>query len=119
MQATVLTWALMAWLATIAAIVFYRLLTDKISTAGMTKRAAGGGTDPERLVMLFTTISGALGYGAYALSTGPIVLGGTEEAGVRLIMPDVPNALLAAVGGGQVLYLTGKLSRGILDGGDK
>ena len=109
----------MAWLAAIAAIVLYRLLTNKISTAGMTKGTTGGGIDPERIVMLFTAVGGALGYGAYALSTGPIVLEGTEEAAKRLIMPDVPNALLATVGGGQLLYLTGKLSRSIFNGGDK
>jgi hypothetical protein len=94
--------ALIAWLAAIAAIVGYRLLTGGITTDGLLS-TRGGGVDPERVQMLMGAIAGAIYYANDSLS-----LLGTEN--IRHL-PDPSTLVLSLLGGSQLLYLGGKFAR--------
>jgi hypothetical protein len=95
--------ALVAWLAAIAAIVGYRLLTGAIATTGLLKSNGAAGADPERVQMLMGAIAGAIYY-----ANDSLALLGAEN--VRQL-PDPSYLVLSLLGGSQLLYLGCKFAR--------
>jgi predicted secreted protein len=111
MAGTIVAIALIVWLAAIAAIVGYRMLTGEIETDGLLSSNPDEPIDPERVAMLVGTIAAAAYYAFTALSSlgnGPVTS-----------LPDVPDLTLELLGGSQILYLTGKLARRIASGGNQ
>ena len=97
----VLEIALIAWLAAIAAIVGYRLLTGTIATTGLLT-TQGHSVDPERVQMLLGVIAGAVTYANESLAL--LGTGATQ-------LPAPSETVLTLLGGSQLLYLGGKTAR--------
>lgn len=55
------------WVAALAVVVGYQLLTGKISTAGLLQASSSGEIDPERLQLLMGTIAVAAYYTVISL----------------------------------------------------
>lgn len=90
-------WAVAAWLAALAALVFYRLLTGQIKTRGLLCESVGGPVLAERIQLLLLTIGGS---GAFVIST---LSNGT--------FPDISDWFVTGVGGSQLLYIVPKFIR--------
>ena len=85
-------------LTAFAIVVAYQILTGRISTKGMfTEKKAGGGYSPVRLQLLVLSLAGLVVYLAE-------VIGSTDTSK----MPEVPVALVAVLGGSNLVYLLGK-----------
>jgi len=96
---------IVAWLAGVAALIGYRLLSGDIRTDGLLGENGGGGSTPERVQMLIATL---IAVGGYAI----MVLDARAEATQALTaLPEPPTSLIVIFGGSQALYLAGKLSR--------
>jgi hypothetical protein len=111
MPASILTVLLTIWLVAVAALVSYRLLTERAATAGLLRLTPDGPVDPERVQMLIGTLAAAATYAGLALSTA-----GQSENPITAL-PEVPDSVLVLLGGSQFLYLGGKLTRRIVQGG--
>jgi len=110
MEPRILSIAIASWLTALGAIVFMRLLNGSIRTDGLLSTQLGGGVSPERVQLLIASLIAAAVYAADSLSNPPI-------AGEPL--RDVPDALLTAMAGSQLVYLGGKMMRQIKSGDDK
>lgn len=97
----VATIALVALLAAFAFVTLIKLLDGSISMSGMLANGKDQPNDPERVLMLIGTITGALAYFSYGLKTG--VVDGT--------LPPVPQEAVMALGGSNFLYIFGKIFR--------
>ena len=87
------------FVAALAGLVFYKMLTGQINTDGLlnTKFGPGkGNISPERVQLLLMTLGAAL----YYLMQVPEAPKGQ--------LPDIPNGWPAALGGSNMLYLGGK-----------
>ena len=80
-------------------LVGHRLITGQINTAGLL-RDEDWRISPERVQLLLTTLAGLVTYVAAALSAR----GGEAVP----IIPEIPDTLLAAMGGSHGLYLLRK-----------
>ncbi|CDZ46714.1 hypothetical protein [Neorhizobium galegae] len=78
-----------------------KLLNGHINTAGMLETAPDRPIDPERLLVLIGTVLAGFGYFSYGLNVG-------AKNGA---LPDLPEELVTALGGGNLLYLSGKIFR--------
>jgi hypothetical protein len=78
-------------------VIAFKLLDGKIPTRGMLSEKGKGEFSPARLQLLIASLIGALYYLLQAL--GP-------ESGGRL--PDIPEEVLLALGGSNMLYLGAK-----------
>lgn len=85
---------------TLLFVVTKKLLGGEINTVGLIRETRDGPVLPERLLMLLTTIGTAFAIVSYSLAQGRL--------------PDVPAEAVTGLGGGNLLYLVGKLfkSRG-------
>lgn len=92
-------YCLLAWLASLAAIIAFRMLTGAIPLVGILT-TTGDDINPERLQGLLVTCFVVIFFifeipGAFA----------------RRSLPDIPQALLVLLGGSNGLYLGGKIAR--------
>ena len=92
------------WLITLIAIVLWRLLISADALSGLLKTKPNDGQLPERMQNL-AIVMVVVAY--YVAMTGKLV--GSGEAPHR--MPELPDALLALVGGSQAIFLAGKTAR--------
>ena len=99
-----LAWLLGSWLALLAALVAYRLLTGSISLRGVLSRGGyasqegeGGKFSPERAQLLMVTLGGLATYVTSALSEHQ--------------MPQVDNSFLVIFALSHAVYLSGKAAR--------
>lgn len=100
-------WALEVWIAVLAAVFAYRLVTGGIRTDGLLSVMPGRQVEPERIVLLIATVAGAAYYAMAGLEAAGSADGNAGS------LPDVPDEVLFLFGGGQFFYLTGKLTRSI------
>ena len=85
-------------LAAFAILIAYQLLTGRINTKGMfTEKKAGGGYSPVRLQLLVLSLAGLVVYMAEVIES-------TDTSK----LPEVPVALVAVLGGSNLVYLLGK-----------
>jgi hypothetical protein len=96
----VLKWYMIGWLAAVAALVAYRILTGRIALDGLFTMD-GNRFSPERMQLLLVTVGALAIYASEALAA-PVI---TTKA-----LPPVPEGLLAILTGSHVLYLGGKIS---------
>ena len=92
------------WLAALAVLVLWGLVTHAERLRGLLATEAGGGLEPERLQGLLVFIFGA----------GSYVLASAKALGSPLPLhelPDVSQTMLTVLTGSQVLYLGGKIGR--------
>ena len=87
------------FLAGLAVIVGYKLVTGGINTRGLLADTEHGQLSPVRIQLLLFTLIGAA---SYAALIGEAIANGTRA------FPAVPDELLAVVGGSQLIYVTGK-----------
>lgn len=97
--AEALGYCLLAWLAVLAAILAFRMLTGEIPLEGILT-TKGEDIDPERLQSILVT--------CFVLMFFIIEVPG---ALARRSLPDIPQALLVLLGGSNGLYLGGKIAR--------
>lgn len=102
-------WFVSAWLAALAALIGYRLLSGGIAMGGMFSTHGAGTVDPERVQLLIATFLGAAYYARSAATAA-------GDAALTAI-PDIPADVLAVIVGSQFLYLGGKLGRRLGAGG--
>ncbi|CAN7409183.1 hypothetical protein [Neorhizobium sp. LjRoot104] len=98
---SVATIALVAALSAFAFVTLLKLLDGSINMSGMLANGKDQPNDPERVVMLIGTITGALAYFSYGLKSG-VVDGG---------LPPIPQEAAMALGGSNFLYIFGKIFR--------
>jgi hypothetical protein len=91
--------ALYGWLALV---VVFKLLTGGVNGHGLLSTSVGHDTDLERIQALVISIGGAAAYAFVGLQA---IGEGVKE------IPGIPEELLAAYGGSQLLYLIGKRFR--------
>lgn len=82
----------------LALVVAYKMLTGRINMRGLLDDKAAGGLSPGRVQLLVLTLAGA---GYYLLLT--------VENGHPTEFPEVPQELLALVGGSNLVYLGSKV----------
>lgn len=97
----VATITLVAVLTAFAFVILMKLLDGSINMSGMLAATQGQANDPERVLMLIGTITGAAAYFSYGLKTG--VVDGA--------LPPVPQEAVMALGGSNFLYIFGKIFR--------
>ena len=78
-----------------------RQLARSVKLSDLLSTTRGGKPDPERVLILAGTIVGAFAYLSYGLHEGL-----AQEK-----LPDIPEEFLAAMGSGNILYLSGKIFR--------
>lgn len=104
---------IMMWPMLLIAMISYWLITGKIHTHGLLSLKAGEKINAERVQMLAISV---FAIGGYMMS----VLRDTANAEAPLtILPDVPTELIAIFAASQTIYLSGKLARRILNGGNR
>lgn len=99
--ADTLKFALCAWFFALAMIVLFGLFTGRIETKGLLGESLGGRAAPQRVQSLMIVVASAGYYVFLALGADPPIRS----------LPPVPDVLLASVGGSQLIYLFGKLTR--------
>lgn len=102
----ILEFLLLAWLAAVAGLVAYKMLTGGIRLDGL---LSADGTTPvsvERVQLLIGTISAAGGYLIVAVKAAREAAPGTLNA-----LPDFPVSLLVLFGGSSSFYLMSKFIR--------
>ena len=87
---------LVAWVAAVAVLILYRILTARIPLAGLFT-ADGQSFSPERLQLFAMLLFALSAYVGMALQSGK--------------MPDLPEEVLLLLGGSNALYLAGKVAR--------
>jgi hypothetical protein len=92
-------YCLLAWLASLAAILAFRMLTGEIPLGGILT-TGGDGINPERLQSLLVTCFVVI-----------FLIVEIPGAFARRSLPDIPQALLVLLGGSNGLYLGGKIAR--------
>ncbi len=90
--------SLAIFLAALALLVAFQMLTGAINLRGLLTDKVSGVFSPGRLQLLAATAMGAGWYLMQALSGKSV-----------LTLPDMPGELLTAIGGSNALYLLGKL----------
>lgn len=96
---------LVAWLGALMAMVLWRLLIGSDALSGLLRTLPGEhGQEVDRTQNLAVVV-GVVGY--YAFVGARMIASGepTEQ------MPELPDALLALVGGSQAVFLAGKTAR--------
>jgi hypothetical protein len=84
--------------------VVYQMLTGRIVMAGLLSNSSSL-INPERVVLLCISVSGAVWYATLALSAF------SATAAETYSLPEVPEWLMGAVGATNLAYLTGKSMR--------
>jgi hypothetical protein len=99
---------LIAWMVAFILLVAMRMLRGDIETRGMlvTDPAKTGNIDPERVIAMGLIPALLAFYTIHTLNTGVVPLPGGGSS-----MPDVPEALVSLLTGGNGLYLAGKIAR--------
>ena len=96
-----------AWMVVLFGVVMIKLLRGDINTAGLlrTPHSLNKDIDPERLVLVISTVIAAIYYIMLAMETTCIPgVPGCE-------LPNVPDELLLLLGGSHGAFLTGKIFR--------
>ena len=97
---TILRYEIWIFLAVLAAVVAYQLLTGSINTRGLLRdKMKGRGFSPGRLQLLMATFAGAFYY--------VLLIFANDTPGE---FPPVPDSLVLILGGSHAFYLGGKLS---------
>jgi len=96
--------ALAIWLGVLLVIVLWRLLITGDAMSGLLKTVPSDGQQVERTQSLVIVLA-VVGYYAYA---GAQAIGSGEPS---QSMPELPDALLALVGGSQAVFLAEKTAR--------
>ena len=94
---------LVAWLALLALLIVYRILTGGISIDGTLRSERGGPISPERVQLV---VGSLLVIGAYAMQA----LSGLKT-GAAIELPEPSAALIAVFAGNHAVYLAGKFLR--------
>jgi hypothetical protein len=92
--------ALVVYLIALAATTVWKLMAATTATDLVSSRK-GGPVDPERVLMLVATLFGAAAYFSYGLHEG--LRSGS--------LPEIPEGMVSAMAGGNILYLSGKIFR--------
>ena len=100
-SSSIMATVLVMTLIMLTAVVGIKLLTGEVNTAGLLSTDGSNDVNPERLLMLLASIAGGFAYFAYGLRTG-------ASDGK---LPEIPDELVFAMGGGNLLYLSGKIFR--------
>lgn len=96
---------LLTWLAAIAFLVLYRMLSGGIRLDGLLASAPNGPVSPERMQLM---IASMIAVGGYVLTTFAAMENSTQSLSA---LPDVPTELIVLFGGSQTFYLMGKFIR--------
>ncbi len=90
-------------LVALLAVILLRLLDGRAMGSGLlsTNVDSGSGTEADRLQLLLFALGGA---GYLVFTSLPLAFTGAPPTS----LPEIPNWLLIAVGGGQLVYLGGK-----------
>jgi len=96
--------ALAIWLGALMVIVLWRLLIGTDALSGLLKTVPSDGQQVERTQSLVVVLA-VVGYYVFA---GARAIGSGEPP---QSMPELPDALLALVGGSQAVFLAGKTAR--------
>ncbi len=96
-------YAVWAWLGSLAFLIAYRLLNGRIELRGLLQRQSRTGVDPAKVQLVVLTVTGAFFYLGIVLSHAF-----PRDATGHPTLPDVPDYMLAALGGGNVLFLAAK-----------
>jgi hypothetical protein len=97
--AAITTTTLVLVLMLLAAVVVFNLLRGKINTVGLVRTSTDGSVDPERVLLMIATVMFAFGYLSFGLSSG------APDGS----LPDLPDEIITALGGSNLLYLSGKI----------
>lgn len=97
---------LATWVAALAALVAFRVVTRRIRVAGLLSDARRR-ISPERVQMLIATLAVGVLYATTTLRAGAF----PETPPGMPALDSAPTLLVAALGGSQGLYLLGKLFR--------
>jgi hypothetical protein len=100
LPSTFIFYFLIAWLAAVAGIVGFKLLTGGINTSGLLGNERDGPYSPERIQLLVITVASV------------VVFVHNSIADLEFMDP-AKGVMLTGVAGSQVLYLAGKLVRNI------
>jgi hypothetical protein len=103
MAGTFMHYFLMVWLAALAALVGYRLLTGKINTRGLLSDSETRTMSPERIQLLITTVVSVAAF--------------SQDALAHQKFSDPSALMLSGVAGSQALYVAGKLVRRLVANG--
>eukprot|EP00439_Symbiodinium_sp_Y106_P089996 s1_g2532.t1 len=109
--ASIVQIALLAWMAVLAASIFFRAFFGPGAIGGLLGRTADGSIEVERLQHVVVVLGGAFAYVAYALNEAAAVDGGLTA------LPD-PGPLFEIYLASSTLYVGGKLSRTLTEKGD-
>jgi hypothetical protein len=101
-----LEFGLLAWFGALALLVVIRILRDEIPAGGMLVSAPDKeSVDPERVVAVAIVPAVLAFYTIHAMNTGLV------KTSTGFSMPDLPEALVSLLTGGNGLYLAGKIVR--------
>lgn len=106
METQVLPFLLVSFFSWIAVVIAFKLLTGGIAVEGVFSSSTNGSIELDRVQLLVAAIAGA---GAYAFVGLQTIGDGTER------LPEIPEFLVAAYGGSQLIYLMGKTLRKPID----
>jgi len=104
MAATFMYYFMLAWLAAVAALIAYRLLTGGINTRGLLTDGTTGRLSPERLQLLLATLASVAVFAQDSLANQTFM--------------DPSAYMLSGVAGSQGLYVVGKLIRRLVGNGN-
>ena len=93
----------LAGFALLGGVIAYQLMTRRIVADGLLRSDCGATTDPERVLLIFITVWGCVYLAASSLAA-PV----PADAGAVPAIFELPDWLVAIVGGGNLSYLTGK-----------
>ncbi len=96
-----------AWMVVLFSVVMIKLLRGNINTFGLlcTSNGSSSDIDPERLVLVISTVIAAIYYIMLTMET--TCFPGVPGCG----LPDIPDELLMILGGSHSAFLTGKIFR--------
>lgn len=98
--ADIIYFSTVAFVAVLAGLLGFKLLTGTMNTRGMLRSKITGRFAPERFLLLIVTLGGAAYYFSLAL-----------ESLDSQKLPPVPDLLLETIGGGNAFYVAGKIYR--------
>lgn len=105
--ANVLQWVLFGWLGLLVAVFLRGLLLGRMKTEGLLASDRDGNLDPERVLLLVTTLGIAFYYTVVAIGD-PLPI---DPMTNRPSMPDLSTDLLYLLAGAQAGYVGGKTQR--------
>jgi hypothetical protein len=101
LPAEILSTGLQLWLAALALILLLRLLRGEASITEMLMTHRGGGFAPDRVQGLLISL----------FAVGTLIVQAFRPDAPQASLPDVPEAIVVLLAGGNGLYLAGKVAR--------